>query len=449
MTEWLRAAGKAVDGFVWGPAMLVAMIGIGLYFTLGTRGLQLRRFGYMLRHTVGSLFGGAKKGRDRRHVSPFGAMTTALAGTRGVGNIAGVATAMTLGGPGAIFWMWVSALGGMMTKYAEVLLAVHYREKTPDGYRGGPMYYMKKGLHSRLLPVLFCLLCACASFGIGNMTQSNTIAQSLQQCFGLHPAITGVAVMAVVAMVVLGGISRIAAFTEKLVPLMSLFYMGAAIWVLAVCWRQLPAALGSIFKDAFSAAALGGGVAGFFTSRAVRFGIARGVFTNEAGLGSAPIAHASADTASPVQQGLWGMFEVFADTFVSCTLTALVILCTGALDTGLDGAALTTAAFGRVLGSWAPPFIAISILFFAVSSMLGWCFYGESALRYLSGGRSWAVWSYRILFLVLVMVGATVQLQRVWQLADTLNGLMAVPNLIALAALSGTVFRLTKDFFRR
>ena len=446
---WFWAAEGAVNRFVWGPVMLAVLVGVGVYFTWRTGFLQLRKLGYMFKVTLGSLFQ-KKKGGTGQNLSPFAAMTTALAGTMGVGNIAGIATALTLGGPGAIFWMWLSALFGMMTKYAEVVLAVHYRETSPDGtHRGGPMYSIKKGLGRGWgwLSGVFCLLCVCASFGMGDMTQSNTIAQSLRQSFSIPYWATGVGVMVLCALVVLGGLKRIGAFTEKFVPLMSIFYIAASLWVIAVPRDQVGPAFGLIFRSAFGVRAAAGGVVGYTLQAALRTGVARGVFTNEAGLGSAPIAHAAAETDSPVKQGFWGMFEVFADTFVTCTLTTLVILTTGMWDSGLDGAALTTAAFDTVLGRWGSGFIAISVLFFAVSSMLGWCFYGESAMAYLSRGRQGPVFWYRVVFLVLIMVGATVELRPVWQLSDTLNGLMAVPNLLALLLLSPQVFRLTKEHF--
>ena len=366
----------------------------------------------------------------------------------GTGSIAGVATALTLGGPGAVFWMWISALLAMMTGCGEKLLAVKYQRPAPGGgLQGGPMFYLRDGVGSPLLAGWFALACLPATLAGGNLVQSSSIALSLEAAFGLERVWAGVVTTLLAGLVMVGGIGRIARVSSALVPAMALLYLGSGALVLAGSWRAIPEAVELIFTCALSPSAALGGGAGWTVASALRYGVARGVFTNEAGLGSAPIAHAAAETDSPVKQGFWGMFEVFADTFVTCTLTTLVILTTGMWDSGLDGAALTTAAFDTVLGRWGSGFIAISVLFFAVSSMLGWCFYGESAMAYLSRGRQGPVFWYRVVFLVLIMVGATVELRPVWQLSDTLNGLMAVPNLLALLLLSPQVFRLTREHF--
>lgn len=436
-----------LNGLVWGPYMLFLLVGTGVYFSVRTRFLQVGKFGFAMRETMLKML----KKHDTSHdgdISPFQALTTALAATIGTGNIAGVATAIALGGPGAIFWMWISAFFGMMTKFAEVVLAIHYREKNAEGnWVGGPMYYISKGLNLKWLGVVFSIFGALAAFGIGNMVQSNSVASALEASFNLPPWITGLVLAIGAGLVIIGGIKRIATVTEKIVPFMAVFYIIAALVVILLNIRGVPAAFAMIFQSAFTARSAVGGFAGATVMMAMRRGIARGVFSNEAGLGSAPIAHAAARTDHPVRQGLWGVFEVFADTIIICSLTALAILSTGVWSSGITGAALTTEAFNIGLPGVGGYIVSIGILFFAFSTILSWAYYGEKCAEHLFGTRvnKW----YRWLWIPVIVVGAVGNLELIWDIADTLNGLMALPNLIGLLGLSGLVFKLTKDFFQK
>lgn len=444
--QLLEDFNEMVRSVVWGPLMLLLMAFIGLYFTLRTRFFQFTKLGKVLRHT---LMGKREKGAEGT-VSPLQATSTALAGTMGTGNIVGIATAITAGGAGAVFWMWVSAFLGMMTKYAEIVLAVKFREKNDAGELvGGPMYYIEKGLGQKWLAVLFAVFCTLASFGIGNMTQVNAISQTLSTSFGIEPLLSGVVCAVLVGFVILGGMKRIAGITSAIVPLLSVFYIAGAL--AAICFRAsaLPEAFSMIFSQAFEFRSVGGGVLGYGFSQAVRFGFSRGVFSNEAGLGSAPIAHASSHTEEPAEQGLWGIFEVFADTIVVCTLTALVILTSGVFGTGnLDGADLTAAAFSQSLGKSAGIFLSVSVSLFAFATLIGWCYYGERCVEYLFHSRR-AVLYYRSVYVVLIVLGAVMELHLVWDISDTLNGCMAIPNLIAVLGLSGIVLEETKRWYLR
>ncbi|WP_312643034.1 sodium:alanine symporter family protein [Hydrogenoanaerobacterium sp.] len=447
--DFLLRINQRINGVVWGPAMLILLIGTGVYFSLCTGFFQFTHFRCMLRVTLGGIFS-RRRDKSRKGISPLQAVSTALAGTMGVGNITGVATAISLGGAGAIFWMWVSALFGMMTKYAEVVLAVKFRGTDKNGaHYGGPMLYLSKGLHAPVLAWVFSLLCVTASFGIGNMTQANAISGAMLASFSIPVWVSGVAAAAVVGLIVVGGLRRIATITELTIPLMSVLYILFALIVIGKNIMAVPDALSQIVQGAFNTRSALGGCGGYSIARAMHYGFARGVFSNEAGLGSAPIAHAAADTDSPVQQGMWGMFEVFADTLVCCTLTALVLLTTGVLELPLEGGAMTSAAFSHSLGSLGGVFVSVSLVFFAISSMLGWCYYGEASLRHLTGGSPLAAWVYRYLFILLIPVGAVTQLETVWSISDTLNGLMAVPNLIGILGLSGVVFTLTRDYIKK
>lgn len=435
-----------LHGFVGGPLLIAAILITGIYLTVRSDFLQVRCFSLVLKETVFSIFQSEKSGKGE--MSPFQALTTALAATIGTGNIAGVATAITLGGPGAIFWMWVSAFFGMVTKYAEVVLAVHYRQTSQNGMVvGGPMYFLEYGLKKRFLAVMFALFGSLAAFGIGNMVQANSAADAVHQVFNISPLVTGIALSAATALVILGGIHRVAALTAKLVPLMSVFYVVSALIILLWFADQVPAALAAIIGNAFTGSAAVGGFAGAGVLQAFRFGVARGIFTNEAGLGSASIAHAAAKTDHPARQGLWGMFEVFFDTHLVCTITAVTILVTGVWIEGLEGASLTAAAFSRGLPGFGGYVVAFSLIFFAFSTLVAWSFYGEKCFEYLAGTRS--VILYRVTWVLLIPVGAIGGLRTVWALADTLNGLMAIPNLIGLWGLSGVVIGLTREFFRR
>ena len=434
-----------LNAFVWGPPMLILIVGTGAYLSTRTGFFSLRRLGYVLKNTLLKMFSKDQVGEGE--VTAFQAVATALAATVGTGNIAGVATAIALGGPGAIFWMWFAAILGMTTKFAEVVLAVNFREKTDDGrYVGGPMYYIKNGLGWNWLAVLFALFGVLASFGIGNMTQSNSIGTALNTSFSINPLASGIVVAIATGLVIIGGLKRIGAFTEKLVPFMAAIYILGGIVLIIINAGQIPAAFSLIFQNAFSGTAAVGGFAGATIANAMKFGIARGVFTNEAGLGSAPIAHAAATTDHPVRQGLWGVFEVFADTIVIASITALAIITTGVWETGLTGTELTSAAFNATYpgGHYV---VTISLVLFAFSTVLGWEYYGERCLEYLFGTKP--IMIYRIVWLVLIVVGAIGGLELIWDIADTLNGMMAIPNLIGVVFLSGTVFKLTKEYFTK
>ncbi|MDO5702741.1 MAG: sodium:alanine symporter family protein [Lachnospiraceae bacterium] len=455
--EVVTQVNGVLNSFAWGPIMLFLLVGTGVYLSVRTGFIQITRFGFAMRNTFGSLF----KKTDKDHgnnLSPFQAMTTALASTVGTGNIAGVTGAIFTGGPGAVFWMWVSAFFGMCTKYAEILLAVKYREKEADGtHHGGPMYSIEKGLgHGfKWLAVIFAILGGIATFGIGNIAQSSEISGAMTSLFGLNPLVTGIILAVVVAVVILGGVKRIGQVTSYMVPFMSVFYIIAGIAVIIIKFTSLPAAFGAIFSGAFNMKAVGGGVFGYAMMLAIRQGVARGVFSNEAGLGSAPIAHAASSTDEPCEQALWGIFEVFVDTIVICTITSLAVVMSGVLDTpdGLaafasKGAAAANA-FNMILpGSIGGLIIQISLLFFSLSTIIGWSYYGERCWGYLTNENKIVNYIYKIIFVLVCIVGATGSGALMWDISDTLNGLMAIPNLISLLLLSGVVIKTTKDYFR-
>jgi AGCS family alanine or glycine:cation symporter len=442
--EFLMELNSTINSLVWGPYMLVLIVGTGVYLTVRTNFMSIAKLGYVLKNTLFKMFD--KKTTGEGEITPFQAVATALAATIGTGNIAGVGTAIAIGGPGAIFWMWLSALFGMATKYGEVVLAIKYREKTPDGrFVGGPMYYIEKGLGMRWLAMIFAFFGAVAAFGIGNMVQGNSVADAMNASFNIPHWISGVVIAIGAALVIIGGLKRIAQVTEKLVPFMAAFYIIGAIIILITKASQIPTAFAFIFSQAFTGTAAVGGFAGSTIMMAARFGVARGVFSNEAGLGSAPIAHAAATTDSPVRQGLWGIFEVFMDTLVVCSMTALSIVVTGAWQTGETGAALTTAAFNLGLPGPGGIIVAVGVLLFAFSTILSWAYYGERCAEYLLGSRVNMI--YRMLWIPFIVIGAIGGLTAIWDIADTLNGLMAVPNLVGLLGLSGVIFKLTKDYF--
>lgn len=441
-------------------AMLIMLISAGLFLSFATRFLQFRKFLYTIKNTVGSLFSKNQHSKDDGSVSPFQAVTTALAGTIGTGSIAGLATALVAGGPGAVFWMWVSALLGMVTKYSEILLSIKYRERNSDGnYVGGPMYYIKNGLGNKWLAALFAVFAMIACLGTGNATQSNSIADVMNKTFGVPIVITGIVLVLLVAAVILGGVKRIASVNEKLVPFMAIFFIISAIIALIFRVDRIPYAFELIFKEAFNFKSAFGGVLGYGIVSAMRMGIGRGVFSNEAGLGSAPIAHAASSTKDPVKQGLWGMFEVFITTIVICTLSALVVLTSDAytvsstqyLMTGtaaVNGASLSGAAFDEALPFVGGIGVAISTVFFSLSTILGWAYYGEVCAGYLFKKRQKkAILIYRIIYIIFVFLGTTVNLQVIWGVADTMNALMAVPNLIGVIGLYKVVKNLTKEHF--
>ena len=382
-------------------------------------------------------------------MSPFQAVSTALASTVGVGNVAGVATALTLGGPGALFWLWISGVLGMCTKFAEIVVALHYREPDATGtMRGGAMYTLRKGLGLPWLGTIFALLTAMAAFGIGNMVQANSVADSLRSSFGISPAITGLVLAAVTAMVILGGIKRIGEVTQVLVPFMSVLYLGGGLIIILFHIADVPAAIRLVLEGAFSGAAATGGFAGASVGLALRFGIARGLFSNEAGLGSAPMVHSAAQTDHPARQGLYGIFEVFVDTVLVCSVTGLAILVTDSWQSGLTGAALSGEAFRLGLpGGFGNIIVTSSLLLFSFSTVIGWSYYGETGIVYLLGTR--AALPYRLLWLVFIYLGATGSLQLIWNISDTLNGLMAVPNLVSVLFSIPVLLKLKKEFFNR
>jgi AGCS family alanine or glycine:cation symporter len=434
-----------LNGYVWGPPMIVLLIGTGITLTILTGGVQFRRLGAAFRE----VFGGSSPGDGAGSVSPFQAVSTALASTVGTGNIAGVATAIVLGGPGALFWLWVSGVFGMCTKLSEIVVALHYRSRDTSGtFRGGAMYTLRDGLGLPWLGGVFALLTSVAAFGIGNMVQANSVADSLNATFGVSPAVTGLALAATTAVVILGGIRRIGEVTQVLVPVMGVVYVAGGLVVLAVHLSAVPHALALVFDGAFTGTAVTGGFAGSTVSLALRHGVARGLFSNEAGLGSAPMVHAAAMTDHPVRQGLYGIVEVFIDTLLVCTITGLAIIATGVWDGGSTGATLSGEAFGRGLpGGWGNLLVTISIVLFAFSTVIGWSYYGETAIIYLLGAR--AAVPYRLVWLVFIYLGATGSLQLIWSIADTLNGLMAIPNLISVLASIPLLLRLQKEFFSR
>ena len=434
-----------VNNIVWGPPILILIVGSGLFLSIMTKFFSITKLGYILKNTFLKMF--SKEQRGEGEVTAFQAVATALAATVGTGNIAGVATAIASGGPGAVFWMWLAAVFGMTTKFSEVVLAVKFREKTEDGrYVGGPMYFIKNGLGWGWMATLFAIFGTLASFGIGNMVQSNSVALAMQGSFKVPPLATGIILAVITALVIVGGIKRIGAFTEKLVPFMAAIYIVGGLVIIFRNASEIPAAFATIFADAFTGRAAVGGFAGATMSNAIRYGVARGVFTNEAGLGSAPIAHAAATTDHPVRQGLWGVFEVFVDTIIICSITALAIVTTGAWESGQSGAVLTTLAFDTALkgGGY---IVSVGLVLFAYSTIIGWEYYGERCLEYLAGTKP--ILAYRIIWIVFIVVGAIGGLEFMWSLADTLNGMMAIPNLIGVLFLSGTVFKLTKEFFAK
>ena len=454
IVEVIEKINGPLNSFAWGPIMLVLLVGTGVFLSARTGFVQVRRFGYIMKNTIGSLF----KKSDKDHgnnLSPFQAVSTALAGTVGTGNIAGVTGAIFVGGPGAVFWMWVSAFFGMCTKYAEIALAVKFRETGDDGkFHGGPMYYITNGLGKnwKFLAIIFALLGGLASFGIGNIAQTNEIAGAMSSLFGMSPLVTGIVLAVIVAIVVIGGVKRIGQVTSLLVPFMSLIYVVAGIAVIVLRITDIPAALATIITSAFSFEAVGGGIFGYAIMLAIRQGFARGVFSNEAGLGSAPIAHA----ASSTEEAIWGVFEVFFDTIVICTITSLAVVLSGVLDTagGLDAfaskGAAAVAAFNMILpGNIAGLVIQVSLIFFALSTVLGWSYYGERCWGYLSNDNKIVDMIYKVLFVLMCIVGATGSGTLMWDIADTLNGLMAIPNLVALLGLSGVVAVITKDYFAK
>lgn len=458
MLHTIESVNSVINDFIWGVPAMICIIGVGLYLSIRTRFLQIRKFGYAIQTTIGRMF--RKKEASDGALTPFQAVCTALAATVGTGNIAGVAGAIAIGGPGAVFWMWISAILGMCTKFIEVTLAVHFRERNAEGdLVGGPMYYIKNGLGKnwRWLAYLFAGFGVLTVFGTGNATQVNTITTAIDSALLNYHVIStdtvpvmnwiiGIAITILVGLILLGGVKRIGQVTERLVPFMAVFYIVLALGVVVFHFQNIPAVFASIFEGAFHPSAVTGGVIGsFFLS--MKKGVSRGIFSNEAGLGTGSIAHACADTRKPVKQGFFGIFEVFADTIVICTLTALVILCSGvSVPYGeAAGAELTIAGFTATYGNWVSIFTAVAMCCFAFSTILGWGLYGARCIEFLFDAK--VIKPFMVAYSLVAILGATVELGLLWSIAETFNGLMAIPNLIAVFLLSGTVVKMTKEYF--
>ena len=460
MLDLIVSINKVLNDFIWGAPAMVCIIGVGLYLSFRTNFLQIRKFAYSMKCTIGRIF--EKKEASAGSLTPFQAVCTALAATVGTGNIAGVAGAIAIGGPGAVFWMWISALLGMCTKFAEVTLAVHFRERNEKGdYVGGPMYYIKNGLGSKWmwLAYLYAFFGVCAVFGTGNATQVNTITAAINTAlinYGLLTAdsvrgsnlIIGIFICIIVALILIGGVKRIGRVSEKLVPIMALLYIILGIGLIVMKINHVPAVFASIIQGAFNPAAMTGGIVGsFFTS--MKKGVSRGIFSNEAGLGTGSIAHACADTEDPVKQGMFGIFEVFMDTIVICTMTALIILLSGVdIQFGKDaGAELTISGFTAVYGNWVSIFTAVAMCCFAFSTIIGWGLYGARCAEFLLGSK--ILLPFNIAYSLIAIVGATVDLGVIWGISDTFNGFMTVPNLIGVFLLTPVVVKLVREYFAK
>lgn len=433
---------SSVSGFVWGPVTIVLLVGTGVLITTLCRGIQLRKFSYAWQLISGKF----DNPEDKGEITHFQALSAALSATLGTGNIAGVGTAIALGGPGAVFWMWITAIFGMSLKYGECLLSLNYRVVHPNGVVGaGPMYYLERGLKQKWLGVLFAIFAAVASFGIGNMVQANSVAEPVETYFGIPKILTGLVIGGLVFAVIVGGIKRIGQVASRLVPFMALFYVVGCLVIIFVNIESVPRAFAFIFHDAFSGSAAAGGFAGATLAQVIRFGVARGVFSNESGLGSAPIAHGAAKTKEPVREGLVAMLGPFIDTILVCTMTALIIILTGAFETGNTGADLTAKAFNMGLPGPGGYIVAIGIIIFAFSTAISWSYYGDRCVDYLFGEK--LVMPYRVLFCILLPVGAFTRLEVVWTISDIFNALMAWPNLVGLIFLSPVIVRATRDYF--
>ncbi|MDD7282056.1 alanine/glycine:cation symporter family protein [Floccifex sp.] len=463
----LKNINDLVNGFVWGPLGLSLLFLVGVWMTLVNKGFQITHFKHWIKQTIGAIFKDesvrAHTHKHDKQISQFQSLCTALAATIGTGNIVGVSSAIISGGPGAIFWMWVMSILGMMTNYSENVLGIYYRIKNKKGeWSGGAMYYLanglgsKKGLKSlgKILAILFSLFCVLASFGIGNIAQVNSISGNLYTAFHIPTFITGILLVFLVGIVVVGGIKRVASVTEKLVPAMAIIYIVGALIVVFYNIQLVPSAFKAIFKGAFGLQSIKGGIIGFTIKQAVVWGFKRGAFSNEAGLGSSVMVHSSSNVKEPVQQGMWGIFEVFADTIVVCTLTALVVLTSGFFDlnTGMQivevsASSVVGQAFGNVFGTIGPMFIAVAILMFAFSTVLGWSHYGSKSVEYLLGEKF--VFVYQLLFCGMSFFSATMDLTLAWDLSDTFNGLMMIPNLIGVLVCSSTVKQITQNYIDR
>ena len=478
MLQTIIKINESINGVVWGTFGISLLLIAGIIMTLANKGFQFAHVRHWFKHTIGAIFKDknttAHTKKEDKSISQFQSLCTALAATIGTGNIVGVASAIISGGPGAVFWMWVMAIFGMMTNYSENVLGIFYRRKNSKGeWCGGAMYYLKDGLGAKkgfktigaVLAVLFSCFCLLASFGIGNMSQVNSISGNMKSAFHIPTYVTGIAIMILSAFVILGGLKRVASVTEKLVPVMAVLYIVGALAICIGNYDKIVPAFGSIFRGAFNLQSAGGGVIGYGISRAITYGFKRGAFSNEAGLGSSVMVHSNSNVKEPVKQGMWGIFEVFADTIVVCTLTALCVLTSGLvdLDTGkmltqTPDSGLVGEAFGKLFGPIGPMFIAIAILLFAYSTVLGWSHYGSKSFEYLFGEKKIKISKnvsiekiriYQFVFIVMTFVGCTMNLKFAWDLSDTFNGLMMIPNLIGVLALSGTVAKITANYSRR
>ncbi|MFI3325299.1 MAG: alanine/glycine:cation symporter family protein [Clostridia bacterium] len=465
MVETITNINSAINGFVWGIPVLSLLILTGVLMTALTKGFQFSHVKHWMQTTIGSVFkkGISGKNKEKGSITQFQALCTALAATVGVGNIAGVATAIISGGPGAIFWMWIAAIFGTMTNFSENVLGIYYRTKNVNNeWAGGAMYYLSEGVGGykgckkvgKVLALLFSGFAVLASFGIGNASQINTISSNMTSAFNIPPVVTGIVLMILAGLVIVGGIKRIASVAEKVVPTMVVLYLIGAIIIVISNASLIGDAFASIFSFAFGLRSLGGAAVGIAVKSAVTWGFKRGVFSNEAGLGSSVMVHSASNVKEPVRQGMWGIFEVFADTLVVCTLTALVILTSGFVDlqTGemliaSEGTVLVSEAFSALFGAGGSAFIAIAVLLFAFSTVLGWSYYGTKAWEYLFGTKSTII--YKVVFVLFIFVGATMSLDLAWDISDTFNGLMAIPNLIGVLALSPLVLKITKNYVAR
>lgn len=455
--EILENAIVAANGIFWGAPLFIAILGVGLFLTIRLGGIQVRLFPMAIARLINSIR--EKNDGKEGDISPFQALSTALSGTMGIGNIAGVSTAIVLGGPGAVFWMWMTAVIGMATKYSEAVLALKYRVRNADGtMAGGPMYYIERGLKSRWLALLFAGCAAVATVGGGAMAQANSIASGISYQLGIDYALkmpvigevsivsvlVGLALTIFTGLVIIGGIKRIGRVASWLIPFLSVFYVGGGMIVMLASYDRIPGAIGLVFQHALSPYAVAGGAAGYSVAEAIRYGVARGVFTNEAGLGSAPVAYAASKARSPVDQGLLAMLEVFIDTIVTCSITAFVVLSSGLWDGGLTGTALTAEAFSRMLGPAGAFIVLISTILFGFSTIIGWSYYGEQYTAYILGHKYKN--GFKTLYLLSVLAGSVLGIRLVWEIADLFNGIMAIPNLVALAALSGVVSLETRKY---
>ena len=468
MIEMITKINDAINNAVWGWPALILLAAVGIIMTSLTGFFQITHIGYWFKHTIGAIFGEkhVRRHTDDKSISQFQSLCTALAATVGTGNIVGVAGAIAIGGPGAVFWMWIIAFFGMMTNYSENVLGILYRRKNDEGeWSGGAMYYLRDGLGSKkglktvgtVLALLFSCFCLLASFGIGNMSQVNSMAGNVKHAFNIPEIATDIFLFLAVGLVIIGGLKRIAAITEKRVPFMVILYLLGAIIIIALHIQNIPAVFVSIFKGAFAMKSAAGGIVGAGIAEAMRMGMKRGVFSNEAGLGSSVMVHSNSNVKEPVRQGMWGIFEVFADTIIVCTLTALTLLSCGAIDlaTGqlteagaaIESSALMGYAFEQTFGKAGAIFVAIAILLFAYSTVLGWSHYGSKACEYLFGTKS--VFYYRIVFTIIVLAGSVVEAKLAWDISDTFNGLMMIPNLIGVLALSPLVHKCTKNYIDR